>query len=659
MVVAMRGEKGHAIECLFGHLHRILTVVASRAFSVLMGIALVCTLAVKLFHAWRYDMIAQYVPWILSDVAVLAGVEVLMALAFFALPKRPIFRLNTIIATLLCLWSIVNAAWLIRTGTQIFPQAILPLIRDPLNVSLIVAINLIKNPIGFIALLIPCLFSTALVVMAIVRPTLPIYHKRPFLVRVVATALIATAAVPARATMIKRFPSGPGASEMHYNSQLRAIVSLFRGGNGLTRQDLLSATRQVPGPTQVWLDRSPEARSSNVLIVIFEGLAYRYTSLAQPELGTTPFLTELASRGVEFTSMRSTITHTTKAIFAILTGRYPSASQDVVEAIPNPDGYASLATILAGQAGYRTAFFQSARGTFESRPSLVANLGFGHFAAREQLVSTDAYLGYLGADEFGMLPKIRSWLVSDDRPFLLVIMCSATHDPYEVPVWFGPRPGDSVSKYMQTVRYTDAFLKALDQQLSDLGLRERTIFCVVGDHGEAFGEHGRLGHDLMGFDEAMHVPWLIAGPIDVRAGSKVTQPTSSIDVCPTILGQLGFRTAGLDGADCIHAIPTQRPVYFSCWANDGPAGFVLGTKKYIYDGFSDQATVFDLSIDPQEQSPLVLPGIQAELIKAQVLSWRRSTLLMVPQMARRMVLYNDWLCKPVARDCTCRYRPNS
>ena len=96
-------------------------------------------------------------------------------------------------------------------------------------------------------------------------------------------------------------------------------------------------------------------------MVVLEGVQYKYTSLADTKSDLTPYLAKLAAQGVEFSNMRSTLTHTTKALFALLGGRYPSASQDVVEAVPAISPYGGLATILADKVGYRTAFFQSAR----------------------------------------------------------------------------------------------------------------------------------------------------------------------------------------------------------------------------------------------------------------------------------------------------------
>ena len=113
------------------------------------------------------------------------------------------------------------------------------------------------------------------------------------------------------------------------------------------------------------------------MVVILESVQYGATSLADNNVdeagstwkageGPTPYLRKLADQGVYFTQMRSVVTHTTKAIFSLLTGRTPSAFQDIAEAIPVEKPYASLATILHDTMGYRTAFFQSAKGTFEA-----------------------------------------------------------------------------------------------------------------------------------------------------------------------------------------------------------------------------------------------------------------------------------------------------
>jgi arylsulfatase A-like enzyme len=61
--------------------------------------------------------------------------------------------------------------------------------------------------------------------------------------------------------------------------------------------------------------------------------------------------------------------------------------------------------------------------------------------------------------------------------------------------------------YRATLRYTDS-------RVADLVKRagKETVFIIVGDHGEHFGEHGRFGHQYSLYEELLHVPLVISGP---------------------------------------------------------------------------------------------------------------------------------------------------
>ncbi len=109
-------------------------VLAPRAYSVIMFGALFCNLAVKLFHAVRCGLLHEYPSWILTDVAILLTIEVALALICYRRPKIRVLRGATILAAVVCTWSVMNAGWLIRTGTQILPMELWPLIRDPINI---------------------------------------------------------------------------------------------------------------------------------------------------------------------------------------------------------------------------------------------------------------------------------------------------------------------------------------------------------------------------------------------------------------------------------------------------------------------------------------------------------------------------------------------
>jgi arylsulfatase A-like enzyme len=617
-------------------------VLVPRAHSIILFGALFCTLAVKLFHSLRYNLLSEYPGWVLADVSFLLIIEVILSLICFRWPKKWVFRSATIFAAIVCTWSVMNAGWLIRTGTQILPRVLLPLFRAPVSAFYMIGVNLIKMPIVAVFLIVPSVTALAFFFFALAHPSLPVYNRRRFALRLVVSVAVSIAALVALPAFGRHGSSQTFAVGLRHNSQLRAVMSLLLSDY----RPVADPKRLIPFSDQVSIPLEARSAKRNVVVVVLEGIQHAQTSLGDERSRLTPYMKELADQGVEFPNARSALTHTTKALFALMTGRFASASQDIAEAVPTEKPYAGLATILRGALGYRTAFFQSATGTFESRPGLVHNLGFETFWARDDFGDPNSFVGYLGCDEFSMLGPIAEWVKSDERPFLLVVLCSVTHDPYEVPEWFGGAPREPLDRYRQAIFYTDKFLAALDVELARLNLTDDTIFCVVGDHGEGFGEHGLLGHERIPFDEALCIPFCVRAPLLVDPGRKETRLVSSIDLTPTLLGLLGFQTesAGFDGINVLGPVRDRR-VYFSGWMQEGPAGFVEGERKFIYNPVNKTVSVYDIAKDPFERKRIELPGMQAEEIAEQIAAWRRNTILRIDQdKTGKMVLYDRWLC---------------
>lgn len=645
--------------------------LAPRAYSAITFGALFCNLAVKLFHAIRYDLLGDYPGWIFTDIAILLWIEMVLALVCYRWPRKRVIRAVTIIAAVVCTWSVMNAGWLIRTGTQILPMELLPLIRDPLNILWLVIINFVRMPEAAAVLLIPSAIALTFFFSVLARPVRPDYDPGRFRKKIIVSLVAIAAAIIGHATVSTVGSPHIVSSGLRFNCHARAILSfVLPRYRHLARDDFSNATRELPTAETLAVSLEPQWIDHNVVIVVLEGVQYGCTSLAtdardlaeQTDGGVgdpTPYLTTLATQGVSFGNARSTVTHTTKALFGLLTGRVPSASQDIGETVPVAQPYASLATILERGLGFRTAFFQSAKGTFESRPGLVHNLGFQTFFARENLRDPNCFVGYLGADEFALLDPVTQWIQADEPPFLLVVLCSVTHDPYEVPQWFGQMPADLAERYHQTITYTDRFIAALDVELTNLGLADRTIFCVAGDHGEAFGEHRMMGHERIVFEEVLRIPLCIRAPYLIQPGRRITAPVSSVDLTPTILSLLGFDTDAMDfdGSDVLGPLPEERKVYFSGWMQQGPAGFVRGDTKIVYDPEHAIVKMYRLDTDPLELFGLELPEQEAQRLSEEIIQWRRNTIFRLHQDdAGQQRLFDSWVCKWNWRVSTVRYR---
>ncbi len=643
-------------------LHSLYGFLATRPYSVIMFGALFCTLSVKFFHAWRNELINDYVGWILADISVLLGFEVILALICFGWPRKIVVRIATVFAAVICTWSVMNAGWIIRMGWQILPSVFLSVIRDPLSALGMVGVNLAKMPKAAVILLGPSAVALTFFFYVLAKPRLPDYNQKRFIKRTIICIIIILAAVSLHDVVVRRISEHTISEEMRHNCHLRAITSLiFTDPGRLARADFEHAKRRIPAFDEVRIASSSRSQpiKHNVIIVILEGVQYRYTSLAEPESKLTPFLTALAGQGVEFVNTRSTLTHTTKVLFSLLTGRFPSASQDLAETVPAPKPYAGIVTILKQKLNFRTAFFQSARGSFEARPGMVYNLGFDKFWARDDLNDPNAFLGYLSCDEFSMLGPISEWISSDDNPFLLTVLCSVTHDPYEVPEWYGAPGKEPTERYRQAISYTDKFLATLDTELVRLNLRDNTILCILGDHGEAFGEHGLLGHEGVAFEEVLRVPFCMRAPSLIKSETKVTQPVSSVDLAPTLLALYGFDTnsVGFDGTNALGPIPSDRPVYFSGWMQLSPAGFVKGDRKYIYNPRDKMVSVYNLNTDPFEVVRIEMDGQEAQEIADDIIAWRKNSIFRLSQpRTGKKVLFNYWLCRWNDRITSAKYR---
>ncbi len=627
------------------------------AASIIAVGALLCTLLVKLYWAIHINQLSQYLSWIAADVFVLATIELLCVLVCFFWRRRWAARSALVFAAMVCTWSVINAGWIIATGTQALPAVLTPLFFDPISRFIIIGYNLAARPLAAFALLGPSAIALMFFFRVLAKPLVPRLTKRYIRVRlIIYIILVISFAVAAKIRQPK--VETEVFAELRYNSQLKAIRSIFV--NIRQNQEEEAATEQIrkiplAGENPSLFQDCDSVDKFNIILVVLEGISPGQTNLFDKDGANVPFLAELADSGASFTNCRTIATHTTKALFSIHTGRYPSVNQDYVEAAVKNKPYQSIATILKNCGGYRTAFFQSAAGTFEARPGLVNNLGFDDFFAREDIPDANSYLGYLAADEFFLIEPICRWIQQSEKPFMISILGSAAHDPYEVPAWYEPANGTRdkpVKKYRKVIEYTDSFLAKLYERLAQVTDREKMIFCVIGDHGEAFGQHGRYGHARVPYEEALKIFWFIKSPQLINPPVKIDSLLGGIDVTPTLLGLLGFdiKKGNFDGINALKANTAERKLFFSTWTNNGSAGFITKQQKFIYDATNEMVIKFDLTEDPDELKGKFILRKQSEDQKpviSQVTKWQRevSIELQPDGTEKYQRIFDNWLCQ--------------
>ena len=80
----------------------------------------------------------------------------------------------------------------------------------------------------------------------------------------------------------------------------------------------------------------------------------------------------------------------------------------------------------------------------------------------------------------------------------------------------------------------------LIQKLKDLGLYDRTVIMVMGDHGESLGDHGEAAHGFFVYNSTTHVPLRRPRPVPLDPAPCRRRSGAHVDVMPTALDLLGI-----------------------------------------------------------------------------------------------------------------------
>ena len=419
------------------------------------------------------------------------------------------------------------------------------------------------------------------------------------------------------------------------------VPSVTNAGNAFARDPLANmvvnevASTEVEAtvspdslPTDTSLAATPRTEKRNVVMVFLESTRAQSTTPYNEDLATTPFLDELSKESLMAERAYAVVPHTSKALVATTCGVPPPLDTQKTESEPGIIPAKCLPELLE-ERGYESAFFQSATETFERRPELVQNFGYDHFQAIEDMSKVGFQrTNYFGYEDEIMLGPSRDWLEKngDDGPFMASYLTVTGHHNYGVPDRYGMKEFASdpeLNRYLNTLRYQDMFLKKLFEQYKDLGLYEETVFVILGDHGEGFGEHGLRQHDNTIYEEGLHIPLLVHDPKNPKP-RRVEEPVSELDVLPTLADVLGYKVKGGDypGYSMLSP-PEDRTLVASCYHERTCLASIDGDQKYIYSYGNRGEEYFDLSADPKERRNLIEAQNEKEIeaLRDDLLAW--------------------------------------
>jgi hypothetical protein len=410
---------------------------------------------------------------------------------------------------------------------------------------------------------------------------------------------------------------------------------------------------------------APRADVDVILITIDTWRADRLGVYGSPRSATSKHLEEWARSGILFEQAWAPSPWTLPTMASIATGLYPSAHGAVSQdsgLCNTPD---TLAEVLHA-SGRRTGFAGS-NGYFEPaepdpRDAGLAQ-GFEYFWGRG-LEKGPRVLEYAGYFLDG---------VPDDQPTFLHIHLFDPHCPYDPPkeaiqaassAAFGlasgadeqvregfpavvrvsgachfvpvlPRglpdrevaemqPGTELQAYLDaydgSLVVTDRLLGEIAKLLETHDRWRRAWIVVTGDHGEEFGDHGRLGHGKNTYAETTRVPLLIRPPLGETGwatGRRVPTPVSLVDLPVTIASLVGATVpASWQGRDLTPALRgealAEQPILAET-DYETTSRLLIAGGLALHRDLVDGRRLYRLASDPNMGAPLALETPEAAM----------------------------------------------
>jgi arylsulfatase A-like enzyme len=394
------------------------------------------------------------------------------------------------------------------------------------------------------------------------------------------------------------------------------------------------------------------AERPNVLLIIWDTVRDFSTGLGGYSRPTTPFLEQMSREGARFELALAPAPWTLPSIASMFTGQRPSAMSGRLT-VPLDQEHPVIAEAFAS-AGYVTGGFVAntfycsrehglARGFHhyeDFRISIGGILGvssrLGAMLLRSDVVRR--VIGYFDLPGRKKASQVNQeflrWVSQGEtKPFFAFLNYFDAHLPFvarepfrsrfsfDLTSPFRPRPGDvtfgdmapgevewSMGEYDATIAYQDAQVEELLRELESRGLLDNTVVVITSDHGEHFGEFGRISHGNTLYRQLLQVPLVIRFPRRVPEGTVVATPASLSDLPQTLLDltqenaygtfpgkSLARFWEGENGTASAEVVLSEMPTA------SGTGAYSLVANGYHYvRWFDTPAELYYLADDPRE-----------------------------------------------------------
>jgi len=318
----------------------------------------------------------------------------------------------------------------------------------------------------------------------------------------------------------------------------------------------------------------PPVAPNNVLIVVMDATVATHMYPWGYSRDPAPNFRRVVRDGILFLNVHSQGANTTPSIWSFMTGRYPYVPQPIdtyTTHRPYPED-----TMMAEV--FRAAGFQT--GGFSENPWI--NSKYGWNKGFDTFKDVPALYDHQG-ERWSRVPdatertlaSAREWIASQgDARWFCYVHLIRPHDPYDAPTRYTARytaepvrgpdhpraefriremasadpalvtPDDVEyleDMYDANLRYVDELVGKFVESLKRSGVIDDTLIVLMSDHGEAFMEHDKLGHNTTAYEEMTHVPLAIIAPRSAGfTKGAYNRSVQLVDLMPTFAEVFGL-----------------------------------------------------------------------------------------------------------------------
>ncbi len=349
----------------------------------------------------------------------------------------------------------------------------------------------------------------------------------------------------------------------------------------------------------------------NVIFFIMESVGTRYIfDTNNNNRMPMPFLRKMSQEGWFLKRHFTTSNVSTKAVFSLFSGLYDLFNREAFGTRPDAEvpsiyhwlgeGYDRFLVTPSSISWYFPTKFVTNTGPHEIHS--YENLKFkikeefhslGHYIARDEVQTVDFFIRRLSKAK---------------EPFLGTYISFAAHFPYfdygeDFRILNDER---LISRYYNNLNLLDHMLRRIVNHLEEKGLLDRTILVIVGDHGQAFGQHhpNNFMHYRYSYNENLETPAILYQPALFKP-RVINFPTSHVDLLPTLLDamRIPYASTAFDGESLFNHKANRKPIFFYGY-EESFSSLDSHLIKVQYSLKKKTSWVFDLKADPDEKNPI-------------------------------------------------------